>query len=206
MELFYSPGACSLAPHIVAREAGLPVDLVKVDLGGKKTADGGDYLKINAKGYVPAIRFDDGEVMTEVATLVQVLADKKPEAQLAPKLGTQERYRVMEWLTFSSAELHKGFSPLFYPTTNEETRGQIKERLAKRLAWLDEKLAGRDYLAGSTFTVADAYAFTILNWAGMVKVDLTPYPNVRSFLGRVAARPRVQEALRAEGLLRDKAA
>jgi glutathione S-transferase len=206
MELFYSPGACSLAPHIVALEAGFPIALNKVDLGKKKTADGGDYLTINSKGYVPAIRFEDGEVMTEVATLVQMLADKKPEAQLAPKLGTPERYRVMEWLTFVSSELHKGFAPLWYPNTNEETKTQIKERLAKRLAWLDGELAGRDYLTGSTFTVADAYAFTILNWAGMLKVDLAPYPNVNAFIARVAARPRVQGALRAEGLLRAKAA
>jgi glutathione S-transferase len=206
MELFYSPGACSLAPHIVAREAGLPIDLVKVDLGAKKTADGGDYLKVNSKGYVPALRLDDGAVMTEVATVVQILADRKPDSQLAPKLGTQERYRVMEWLTFISSELHKGFGPLWYPNTNEETKAQIKERLAKRLAWLDGALAGRDYLTGATFTVADAYAFTILNWAGILKVDLAAYRNVNAFIARVAARPKVQEALRAEGLLRDKAA
>ena len=206
MELFYSPGACSLAPHIVAREAGLPIDLVKVDLSAKKTAGGGDYLKVNSKGYVPALRLDDGAVLTEVATVVQVLADRKPETKLAPALGTSDRYRVMEWLTFISSELHKGFGPLWYPNTNEETKAQIKERLAKRLGWLDSALAGRDYLTGSTFTVADAYAFTILNWAGMLKIDLAPYQNVRAFIGRVAARPKVQEALRAEGLLRAEAA
>jgi glutathione S-transferase len=206
MELFYAPGACSLATHIVAREAGLPVDLVRVDLAQKKTAAGEDYLRINGKGYVPAIRFEDGSVMTEVATLVQVLADRKPEAGLAPATGTTERYRVMEWLAFISSELHKGFAPLWYPNTTEETRVQIKERLAKRLGWLDQELAGRDHLTGPRFTVADAYLFTILNWAGMLKVDLKPFANVGAFIARVAARPKVQEALRAEGLLRDKAA
>ena len=178
MELFYAPGACSLAPHIVSREAGLPLDLVKVDLGAKKTANGGDYYAVNPKGYVPAIRFADGQVMTEVATLVQYLADQKPEAGLAPAAGTPARYRLMEWLTFISSELHKGFGPLWYPNTPAETKAAAKEKLATRFAWVDKQLAGRDYLMGETFTAADAYAFTILNWAGMLAIDLTP---IRTF-------------------------
>ena len=206
MELYYAPGACSLATHIVSREAGLPVDLVRVDTATRKTETGADYLAINGKGYVPAIRFDDGEIMTEVATLVQVLADKNPGAGLAPALGTPERYRLMEWLTFIGSELHKGFAPLWYPTMPEAVKIAIKERLAMRFAWLEQQLAGRDYLMGARFSVADAYAFTILNWAGMLNVDLASYPNIRAFTVRIAARPKVQEALRAEGLLRDKAA
>jgi glutathione S-transferase len=206
MELYYAPGACSLATHIVSREAGLPVDLVRVDMATRKTETGADYFAINGKGYVPAIRFDDGEIMTEVATLVQVLADKNPGAALAPALGTPERYRLMEWLTFIGSELHKGLAPLWYPTTPDATKNAIKERLAMRFAWLEQQLAGRDYLMGARFSVADAYGFTILNWAGMLNVDLAAYPNIRAFTARIAARPRVQEALRAEGLLRDKAA
>ena len=206
MELYYAPGACSLATHIVSREAGLAVNLVRVDMGTKKTEAGADYFAINGKGYVPAIRFDDGEVMIEVATLVQVLADKNPGAGLAPALGTQERYRLMEWLTFIGSEIHKGFAPLWYPTTPEATKTAIKQRLAMRFAWLEQQLAGRDYLMGARFSVADAYAFAILNWAGMLNVDVAPYPNIRAFLARIASRPKVQEALKAEGLLHDKAA
>jgi glutathione S-transferase len=206
MELFYAPGACSLAPHIVAREAGLPVKLVKVDLAKKKTQSGEDYLAINAKGYVPAIRESGGEVMTEVANLVQYLADKKPASGLAPAFGTPERYKLMEWLTFISSELHKTFSWLFYPTTPEATKAAVNAKLAQRFAWLDQELEGRDYLMGKSFTAADAYAFTILNWAGMLKIDLDRYANIKAFMARVAARPKVQEALEAEGLLAPKAA
>ena len=206
MELYYSPGACSLATHIVSREAGLSVDLVRVDLATRKTEAGADYFAINGKGYVPAIRFDDGQVMTEVATLVQVLADKNPGAGLAPALGTPERYRLMEWLTFIGTELHKGFGPLWHAEAPAETKAAAKEKLAMRFAWLERQLAGRDYLMGARFSVADAYAFAILNWAGMLNVDLASYPNIRAFIARIAARPKVQEALRAEGLLRDKAA
>ena len=206
MELFYAPGACSLAPHIVAREAGLPIDLVKVDLAKKKTASGEDFSAINPKGYVPAVRLDDGEVMTEAATLVQYLADRNPASGLAPAFGTPERYKLMEWLTFISSELHKTFAWLWYPTTPEATKDAVKAKLATRFAWLDGELQGRDYLMGKTFTAADAYAFTILNWAGMLKVDLDPYANIKGFMARVAARPQVQEALRAEGLIAPKAA
>jgi glutathione S-transferase len=206
MQLFYSPGACSLAPHIVTREAGLPVELVKVDLGKKTTASGADYLGINAKGYVPALRLDDGQVLTEAAAILQYLADQKPGARLAPAFGTPERYRLIEWLTFVSSEIHKGLGALFNPKLTDEMKSVLKDKLAPRLAWLDRELAGRDYLMGKDYSVADPYAFTVLNWAGTLGVDLAPYANVRAFIGRVAARPAVQEALRAEGLLRDKAA
>ena len=206
MRPYYAPGACSLAPHIVSREAGLDLDLVKVDLGARKTEAGEDYLAINPKGYVPALRLDDGQVLTEVANLVQYLADRKPESGLAPAFGTLERYRLIEWLTFISSEVHKGFGPLWNPKGSEESKQAAKDKLATRIAWLDTQLAGKDFLMGNRFTAADAYAFTILNWAGMHAVDLQPYPNVRGFMERVAARPKVQAALRAEGLLQEKAA
>jgi glutathione S-transferase len=202
MELFYAPGACSLAPHIVSREAGLPFNLVKVDFGTRKTEKGEDYLAINSKGYVPALRLDNGQVLTEVATLVQYLADQRPQSNLAPAHGTAERYRLMEWLTFISSEIHKGFSPLFDPKASAEAKGAIKTKLASRLKWLDRQLEGHDYLTGKQFSIADAYAFTVLNWAGMLDVDLKPYPNIRAFMERVAARPKVKEALKAEGLLK----
>jgi glutathione S-transferase len=202
MELYYAPGACSLAPHIVSREAGLPVKLNKVDFGTRKTEQGEDFLAINSKGYVPAMRLDDGQVMTEVATLVQYLADQRPQSKLAPAFGTAERYRLMEWLTFIGSEIHKGFAPLWDPKASDEAKAAIKAKLATRLKWFDRQLEGRDYVMGKQFTVADAYAFTVLKWADMLHVDLSPYPNIRAFLDRVAARPQVKEALRAEGLLK----
>lgn len=206
MKLYYAPGACSLAPHIVAREAGLDIALDRVDLGSRKTADGGDYLAVNPKGYVPALQLDNSEVLTEAAALVQYLADRKPEANLAPAAGTMERYRLVEWLTFISTELHKGFGPLWNPKAAEDTKQAAKDKLASRFAFLEEQLAGRDFLTGSRFSVADAYAFTILNWTGMHGIDLAAYPKLRAFMDRVAARPKVQEALRAEGLLKAQAA
>jgi glutathione S-transferase len=202
MKLYYAPGACSLAPHIVSREAGLPLELVKVDLGARKTEKGEDYLAINSKGYVPALRLDDGQVMTEVTTLVQYLADQRPQSKLAPAFGTAERYRLMEWLTFIGSEIHKAFAPLWDPKASSEAKAGIKAKLATRLKWLDRQLEGRDHLMGKQFSVADAYAFVVLNWAGMLDVDLSPYPHIRAFVDRVAARPKVQEALRAEGLLK----
>lgn len=206
MQLYYASGACSLAPHIMGHEAGLHLDLVKVDLAAKKTADGGDFYQVNGKGYVPAIRLDTGEVMTEVAAIVQYIADQKPESGLAPAAGGMERYRFQEWLTFVSSELHKGIGALFNPKLSDETKQVLKEKLAPRLAWLDKELAGRDFLTGSRFSAADAYAFTVLRWTNPLKVDLAAYPNIRAFMDRVAARPKVQEALRAEGLLQAEAA
>jgi glutathione S-transferase len=202
MELYYSPGACSLAPHIISREAGLPVELIKVDLGARKTEKGEDYLGINSKGYVPAVRLDNGQVMTEVATLLQYLADQKPQSNLIPAFGTPERYRAMEWLNFIGSEIHKGFGPLWDPKISADAKTAIKGKLASRLKWLDRELEGRDYLTGKQFSVADAYAFTVLNWAGMLDVDLKPYPNIRAFMERIAGRPKVKEAMRAEGLLK----
>lgn len=206
MKLYYAPGACSLAPHIVSREAGIDLDLVKVDLGAHKTSDGGDFYAVNPKGYVPVLGLDNGEVLTEVATLVQYLADKKPDSGLAPVAGTWERYRLMEWLTFVSTELHKGFGPLFNPKSPEETKQAAKDKLAKRFAYLDNELSGRDFLTGSRFSAADAYAFTVLNWAGNLGIDLSRYPKLSAFMQRVSSRPKVQEALRAEGLLKAAAA
>jgi glutathione S-transferase len=196
MKLFYSPGACSLSPHIVSREAGLPLELVKVDLKAKKYDGGGDYLKINSKGYVPALQLDSGQVLTEGPAIVQFLADQKPDTRLAPKSGSFERYQLQQWLNFITSELHKGFSPLFKPNTPDEY---------KRIEWLDKQLDGKDYLMGNTFSVADAYAFTVLSWTKPLQFDLSRWPNVTAYLARVGARPKVQEALRSEGLLKQAA-
>ncbi|MDR3499754.1 glutathione transferase GstA, partial [Aerococcus mictus] len=202
MKLYYSPGACSLSPHIVAAEAGIPVELEKVNLAEKKTESGKDYNAINPKGYVPALGFDDGSVLTEGPAIVQYLADQKPASGLAPAAGTIERYRLQEWLTFIGTELHKNFGPLFNKASSDDAKQTAKTNIAKRLAYLNDKLAGVKYLMGETFTVADAYAFTILNWTNFTGIDLKPYPNVGAYMGRVGARPKVQEALRAEGLLK----
>jgi len=202
MKLFYSPGACSLSPHIVSREAGIPVELQKVDLKARKYDGGADYTKINAKGYVPALQLDSGQVLTEGPAIVQYLADQKPDARLAPKPGSFERYQLQEWLNFIGTELHKGFSPLFRPNTPDEYKRIAKENLATRIDWLDKQLDGRDFLMGKNFSVADAYAFTILSWSKPLQIDLSKWPNVTAYLARVGARPRVQEALKAEGLVK----
>lgn len=202
MKLYYSPGACSLSPHIVLRELGLPFTPVKVDLKGKRTADGADYLTINGKGYVPALGLDDGQVLTEGPAIVQYLADRKPEARLAPPNGTLERYRLQEWLNFISTELHKQFSPLFAPNTPDATKDAQRERLAARFDWLSKQLEGKDYLLGKDFSVADAYLFTVLSWGRHVGIDLAKWPTLKQYVERVAARPAVQEALKAEGLVK----
>jgi glutathione S-transferase len=202
MKLYYSPGACSLAPHIVAREAGLAIDLVKVDLGAHRTETGEDYFTINPRGYVPAIQLDDGEVHTEVAALVQYLAEQAPQSNLLPPAGSKERFRVNQWLVFVSSELHKTFSPwLWHAETAESTKQAARDKLAVRFGELDRHLADRAYLTGNAFTVADAYAFTIVNWSNFLKIDLKPYPNLSAFMARVAARPKVREALKAERLI-----
>jgi glutathione S-transferase len=200
MKLYYSPGACSLSPHIVARELGLPVQMQKIDNKTKTVDGGGDYWQVNAKGYVPALQLDNGEVLTEGPAIVQYLADQKPEAGLAPKAGTLERYRLQEWLNFITSEIHKQFSPLFRPNTPEEYKPIAKENLAKRFAWLDQQLAGKEYLMGR-FTVADAYLFTVLNWTTPTKIDLKQWPNVAAYVDRVRKRPKVKEAMQEEGLL-----
>jgi len=201
MKLYYSPGACSLAPHIIAREAGLAIDLVKVDLMTHKTETGADYFAINPRGYVPALEID-GELHTEVAALVQYLAEQAPRSKLLPPAGTMERFRVQQWLTFVSSELHKTFSPwLWHAETAEQTKQAARDKLGLRFTELDRHLADRAYLTGDTFTVADAYAFTIVNWSNFLKIDLKPYPNLSAFMARVAARPKVREALKAERLV-----
>jgi glutathione S-transferase len=205
MKLYYAPGACSLSPHIVSRELGIPVELKKVNTKDKTIEGGGDYRKVNARGYVPALELDDGQVLTEGPAIVQYLADKKPDAALAPKPGSFERYRLQEWLNFLTSEIHKQFSPLFKPNTPEEYKRIAKENLATRFDWLDGQLAGKDYLMGTQFTVADAYAFVLLGWTKPTQIDLARWPNLAAFHQRVGARPKVQEALQAEGLLKKAA-
>ena len=200
MKLYYSPGACSLSPHIVAREAGIPLELEKVDLGSKRTATGEDYLEVNPKGYVPALRLDDGSVLTEVSALVQYLADRAPGTGLIPPAGSMERYRVLEWIGYVSTEIHKGFGPLWNAKLAPEARAAAVAALAHRLDLLEKTLASRPFLAGDGFTVADAYLFAVASWAPWVKLDMAPWPKLREFVARVAARPKVQEALVAEGL------
>jgi glutathione S-transferase len=202
MKLYYAPGACSLSPHIALREAGLPFDLVKVSFPAKTTPAGEDFTAINPKGAVPALKLDDGELLTESAAIVQYLADKAPTRNLAPAAGTKERYRLVEWLNYVATELHKGFAPLWKPDTPAEYKETVKKNLANQFAFLDKELAGRKFLMGDTFTVADGYLFTILNWANYHKIDLAPYANVAAFIARIGARPAVQEALKAEGLLK----
>jgi glutathione S-transferase len=202
MKLYYSPGACSLSPHIVASEAGLAIDLEKVNLAEHKTESGQDYMAVNPKGYVPALRLDDGSVLTEGPAIVQYLADQKPASGLAPALGTIDRYRLQEWLNFIATELHKSFSPLFNKASSDDVKNTAKTSINKRLGYLNDRLASRQYLMGGNFTVADAYAFTIVNWTNFVGIDLKPYPNVGAYMGRIAARPKVQETLKAEGLVK----
>jgi glutathione S-transferase len=201
MKLYYAPGTCALSPHIVARELGLSIELKRVDTKAKTVEGGGDYLKVNARGYVPALELDDGEILTEGPAIVQYLADLKPAAGLVPRTGTFARYRLQEWLNFLTSEIHKQFSPLFKPTTPEDYKAIVRENLAARFDWLDGQLAGKDYLTGSEFSVADAYLFVLLGWARPVRVDLARWPNLAAFHARVAARPKVREALQAEGPL-----
>ena len=200
MKLYYSPGACSLSPHIVLRETGLPFDLVMASTKTHKLADGTDYYTINPKGYVPLLELDDGQRLTEGPAIVQYLADKAPASGLAPAAGTMARYRLMEWLNFVSTELHKSYSPLFNPAMPEEGKAVYRERLKGRYNYVNEQLEGKQFLTGDTFSVADAYLFTVTSWAKHVGVDVTGLANVQGFMARVAARPSVQAALKAEGL------
>jgi len=202
MKLYFSPGACSLSPHIVARELGIPLQLEKVDLKARKTASGRDFLQINPKGYVPALELDSGDVLTEGPAIVQYLADQKPEAGLAPANGTLARAHLQEMLNFISTELHKTYSPLFNPTTPAETREERKEYLRKRFAYVDSVLAKRRFLLGDQFSVADAYLFTVTSWARHVDLDLSGYKALTDFQQRVAARPAVQAAMVEEGLIK----
>jgi glutathione S-transferase len=201
MKLYYAPGACSLSPHIVAAEAGIRLELEKVDLQAKVTAGGADFSKINPKGYVPALQLDNGEVLTEGPAIVQYLADQKPASQLAPAPGTPGRYRLMEMLTYINSEIHKSYSRLFNPAVTAAVRDETVAYLQKRYALIEQQLGNHKFLLGEQFTVADAYLFTVTNWAGHVKVDLSQFKKLQAFQQTVSARPAVQEALRAEGLI-----
>jgi glutathione S-transferase len=202
MKLYNSPGACSLSPHIVLLEAGLPFTLEKVDFKTKTTATGIDFLTINSKGSVPALQLDDGRVLTEGPAIVQYLADQKPDSGLAPRAGTFERYQLMEILNFITSELHKGYSPLFNPKISADWKASVLLNLDKKFAWLSGFLGNKTYLLGNAFTVADAYLFTVLRWSGHVGVDLAPWPVLTAYQSRVAQRPKVEQALRDEGLLK----
>lgn len=202
MKLYFAPGACSLSPHIVLRESGTQFDLEQVNNQEKKTKSGIDYWTINPKGQVPVLEFDNGERLTEGPVIVQYIADKKPGSGLVPPAGTPERYRVQEWLNFITSELHKTFGPIFRPTTPDAYKTISKENLGKRFDWLNKELAGRQYLMGDKFTVADAYLFTVLRWSSRIDIDLGKWPNLKAYVDRVAARPKVQEAMKAEELIK----
>jgi glutathione S-transferase len=201
MKLYYSPGACSLSPHIALLEAGLPHDLVKVDLRAKKLENGDDYLKVNPKGQVPALALDSGEIVTEGPVIVQMIADRVGK-DLAPARDSVERYKLLEWLNFITAELHKNFGPIFSPVLADDAKAFFKDRVMGKFKYIDSQLGGRDYLMGKQFTVADGYLFTMLSWADRMKFDLSAMPNLLAYKDRVAARPKVQEALNKEGLLK----
>lgn len=202
MKLYYSPGACSLSPHIALREAGLPFTSIKVNLKTKQMEGGGDFTAINPKGYVPTLQLDDGTVLTEGPAIVQYIADQAPATGLAPANGTLPRYQLQEWLNFITTELHKQFSPLFDATHPEELKAKQREKIGGRFSAIDAQPARTPYLTGSGFTVADGYLYTVANWGQWVGIDIAQWPNLKAFMDRVAARPRVQDALKAEGLLK----
>lgn len=201
MKLYLKPGACSLSPHIALEESGLPYETEVVDLKTKITASGADFTKSNPKGYVPALLLDSGELLTEGAAIVQYIADQAPGKKLAPANGTIERYRLQSWLNFIGTELHKNFGPLFDPGMPAEAKERFKAKLADRLQHVDGLLAGKTWLMGDDFTVADGYLFTVTNWAQPMQIDLSPYQNLTAYRQRVAARPAVQAAMKAEGLI-----
>ncbi len=202
MKLYYSPGACSLSPHIVLHEAGLPFTPVLADTKTHQLADGTDYYSINPKGYVPLLELDNGERLSEGPAIVQYIADQVPGKQLVPAAGTMARYRVMEWLNFITSELHKSFGPLFNKDFPEAGKVFFKNKLGERLAWVDQQLGAKQYLMGDQFTVADAYLFTVAGWGQYVGVDIKPLAKLSAYMARVAARPAVQDAMKAEGLLK----
>ena len=201
MKLYYSPGACSLSPHIVLREAGLAFQPVLASTKTHKLADGTDYYTINPKGYVPLLELDDGQRLSEGPAIVQYIADRNPASGLAPAAGTMERYRLKELLNFISTELHKSFSPLFDGAVPAEYKDTVRKRLGTRFDWLSAQLQGKDYLMGARFTVADGYLFTVLNWCQWVGIDLARWPVLAAYAARVAARPTTRDAMTAEGLL-----
>lgn len=201
MKLYHSPGACSLSPHIVLHESGLPFEAIRVNLKTHQLPDGSNYRHINPLGYVPLLELDDGTRLSEGPAIVQYIADQVPGKQLAPAAGTLQRYQMQSWLNLIATELHKGFSPLFNPATPADFKPSVTERLLARMAWVDTQLADRAYLLGDQFSVADAYLFTVTGWGGYVKVDLSGLTHITAFRQRMSQRPGVQAALRAEGLL-----
>ena len=201
MKLYYSPGACSLASHIALHETGLPFEIDKFIASTGKTAGGEDFMQINPKGYVPTIRLDDGNILTEGAAVLQYIADQNPASGLAPEAGTMERYRLQEWLTFIGTEIHKTFSPLFNKAVSPEIKDRAHELLTKRLGYVETQLAKQPYLMGDSFTVADAYMFVVVSWSNRVGFELAPFPRIKEYLARIAARPAVQAAMKAEGLI-----
>lgn len=200
MKLYYYPGACSMAVHIVLREAGYAFDIDKVDLAAQRTDAGEDYRQVNAKGYVPALRLDDGQVLTEVAVILQYLADHKPEAGLAPSAGTMERYRLMEWLNFIATEIHKTLGALFHPGITPEWKAHQIELFGRRAGWLEGQMAGRPYLMGEHFSVADPYLFTVVNWCRLFHIELQPWPALMNYMARLAERSTIRATLKAEKL------
>lgn len=202
MKLYYSAGACSLSPHIVLHESGLAFQAISAPTKTHKLDDGTDYYTINPLGYVPLLELDDGRRLHEGPAIVQYIADQVPAKQLAPANGTYERYKLQEWLTFIGTELHKGFSPLFNPTTPADYKPSCLQRLTDRLKWVDSELAGKDYLLGSQFSVADAYLFTVTNWAPYVGLDISAFTHLLAYRARVGARPAVVAAMKAEGLIK----
>jgi glutathione S-transferase len=202
MKLYYSPGACSLSPHIALLEAGLPYDLVKVDLRAKKLENGDDFLSINPKGQVPVLALDNGELVTEGPVIVQMIADKAAGKNLAPARDSAERYKLQEWLTYINSELHKNIGPLFSPVLADDAKNFFKDRAIGKFRYVDSQLKGRDYLMGKQFTVADGYLFTMLAWADRMKFDLSGLNNLKAYQARVGARPMVVEALTREGLMK----
>ena len=202
MKLYYSPGACSLSPHIVLHESGLAFEPVLASTKSHKLQDGTDYYTINPKGYVPLLELDNGERLSEGPAIVQYIADRVPEKNLAPATGTMARYRLQEWLNFITSELHKSFSPLFNPAMPEDGKAVYRARLADRFKWVDSQLEGKAYLMGDAFSVADAYLFVVAGWGKHVGVDISALKSLGAFMARMAARPAVQEALKAEGLLK----
>jgi glutathione S-transferase len=202
MKLYYSPGACSLASHIALYETGLPFETDQIIKTTKMTVGGENFMHLNPKGYVPAIKLKDGSVLTEGAAVLQYIADQKPDSGLAPKAGTMERYRLQEWLTFISSEIHKSFSPMFNKDATEDVKTISRNNLTRRLGYVETRLANKPYLMGDHFTVADAYLFVVTRWSDHAGLDLSPFPKIREYMARVAARPAVQAAMKAEGLMK----
>ena len=203
MKLYFSPGACSLASHIALLEAGIPFELIKVEGRGQKTAGGEDYSNITAKGYVPALKLNSGEVLTEGTAILPYIADLAPEKHLAPAAGTLDRYRLHEWLGYINSEVHKNFSPFFTPGATDEQKAAARAQLERRVKFIEEHLADKPFLLGEHFSVTDCYLFTVLSWCAYVKIDVVAvWPGLKSYMDRIAVRPAVQAALKAEGLIK----